>query len=262
MHINLVRSLAAFAALACLGCRDDSNLNSEGEGECDVTNFEGLVVGRLELLEYTIWDDGEPGGLAVARGDDPNEYELEVRAFAPGTNGARTFRSGLRWQLEPPDAPFELREVQQNDESVRAVWASVDFFDNSNVEPTAIVTVCVANSCPTCPEGCELLEVCTDPVPLMAVVNLQGEWEMSGDTFPPGQYGVVIDQTGRQIAPIGYDAEPVVVDDTVSFTILFDEGKTCYDGMITPTRDEIAGDVWDCVTQDPLGVWMAYRVGE
>lgn len=262
MHLHTFQMFFAIAALACSSCRDERQTEIEEE-MCDLNLFEDPIVAALKLR--TPRSERHPEfntpELAVARADNPDEYEVGVIMHDP--KGRQIFREGVTWELEGDDAEvFELVETRfgtPDTDFYRGINALQDFFDAGKREPEAELVACVKNVCSSCPPECTL-EICTEPLNVRAVVNLQGDWWLSGDPLPPGKYGVEIAQTGREIEAIGFDIAPTVLSNTVSFrTNLTGKEEQCFEGTIAPSRDRIEGTVWACKSEEDRGTWLADR---
>ncbi|MBU2509005.1 hypothetical protein KKE33_01315 [Patescibacteria group bacterium] len=133
-----------------------------------------------------------------------------------------------------------------------------DIFDSSNgYEPKTQVAACVVNECPDSnPDDCEKV-ICAS-VTVATVVNLSGEWKLSGATFDEGKL-LDIEQSGRSFHD---DALSLKHGEIHGALLQFNINDTVYYGTVNPYRNLIQGQAIDLMSMNNIGKWYAERISE
>lgn len=129
------------------------------------------------------------------------------------------------------------------------------FSQDPMTEPTALVTACAVNDCPLPrPDDC-LDELCVS-FTVESVVNIEGTWQLFGDTFNDDDYLCPI-QDGRHFE----DAYQNILRGKVNSNVVeFDIDDYHYSGTFLNGANRLSGTIIETMTLSPVGTWYAERI--
>lgn len=199
----------------------------------------------------------EKNTLPIAKEDKTNFDPYYVTALAFGFDGEDIVEvdTNFEWRFENPEEKnFSYQTTYLDNKSV-VFQAKADIFDTEtqNSEPSAKISVCAKNKCLGC-SSCQEI-VCSDPITLFGVINLEDHWIIRGDTFGIPEFEVNIEQNGRMAVTGLEEYKPKIEGKTVSFRA----GDYFYTGEITTDRNKIFGEVYNLKTNEKIGQWEAER---
>ncbi len=227
--------------LTVLGCVYRNEPECEGESE----------VAELVLIENNFIKNQS---LAVTKDDKTYAERYEILGYAKNRYGYGIPRA-VAWKTSDPE--LIGIEVLTSEVGTKAkITVKRDLFDSSGVEPEAHVAGCVTNdcsyfekdaSCPPCSP-----EICSNPLRIQGVVNIEGLWKLEGATFPfPVE--IYIQQTGYQI-DTAFAADALINGKEV----IFDLSEFRYSCELQD-REHCVGEVINTNTGENLGAWSGTK---
>lgn len=206
--------------------------------------------------------------VEVAKGDPTDEeaYRLWFAAFHDDGEDVVELDRAFTWEIADPDFIGYFMLDTSGRRSYAALRVQEDIFDRGgDEEPSSTFRVCAANNCPE-PEtasACGLVcepRVCTDPITVVAVANLEGRWEIQGIAEGFVQGTLSLRQEGRALRTWLDELRAVVRGRELEFTM----GDYRYLGEIHPERSQIEGFAYrmDGAREVLVGPWSAVRILE
>lgn len=240
------KMMFAVLFVAVLGCRE---------------NFVELCAGEYNLvsavvIESSCFDDD--GASLVPVGDDTNLDAYKLRVHVVNERGMNLLRN-VEWRVSDPTL-VDLAVIEADPDFHRETSALVetlaDILDRrGESEPETTVVVCATNNCADYlgGDGCAPCapEVCSAPHTIRSIVNAEGDWELSGATFP-FPVPIRVRQTGRKLEAAFY--EPEVHGRQINFS----SGNTSYVGQFID-HEHVTGEAIISPSGDNLGTWTAEK---
>lgn len=159
----------------------------------------------------------------------------------------------LSWFSDAPEWATVDTPPWSSDHQVAYGMSTQDLFAVDGVrEPTATLIGCATNTCLPNDVGCALV-VCTDPITLLGVANLEGVWWSITDadlTATP----LTILQDGRTFTIAPWMEEGSITGANVQW----DAGQEIYQGVLA-SRTYMSGLRWDDMGLNVIGTWEAWR---
>ncbi len=229
-----------------LGCRENYI-----EPCADEYNLISAVV-----IEGSSFDDDGASVVPVGDSTNPADYKLLVHVISE--RGMNLIQN-VEWRVSDPTlVNLEITEADPefHREASALVQTLADILDRDGEnEPETTVVVCVVNDCASYlgGDGCTpcVPEICSAPHTIRAVVNAEGDWELSGATFP-FPVPIRVRQTGRELAAAFY--EPEINGRQINFS----SGSTSYVGHFTD-HEHVTGEAIVPPSGDNLGTWTAVK---
>lgn len=197
----------------------------------------------------------EDGISPVPTGDTTNADAYKLHAYVYNSEGIMV--KDVEWQVSDSEllvlAPIEA-SAETRREAMTLVQTTADILDRGgDVEPWATVTACVTNDCEAIDASCVecLPEVCSEPHVVRSVINAEGDWELSGATFP-FPVPIRVRQTGRKLEAAFY--EPEINGRQINFS----SGSTSYVGLFD-NETHVTGEAIVSPSGDNLGTWTAVK---
>lgn len=140
-----------------------------------------------------------------------------------------------------------------NDHALAWGLGSADLFDGDGVhEPETLFHACTMNDCLPDDIGCQPL-VCTEPIAVSGVANLEGMWWFTTDTEPmPLQ--LTIFQDGRVLTIAPWLEQGSVNGANVSWSA----EEEIFQGVLA-SRQYMSGLRWDEMGLNVIGTWEAWH---
>lgn len=214
--------------------------------ECDPSYATGVVIAAAPA----------DGRLALAKHDQTMEESARLEAIAWRTDGGgdpeEAFAS-FEWEIADEDVAFLLPFGAYSQGAM--VWARVDRFDTGGEDPETELKVCAVNDCRLACGACEE-RICSVPLTLVGVPNLEGRWQIVADTIPV-PVEVDVRQDGEWLITGVANAEATVEGDQVRFafrnhvyTGTVSATRTLVDGLVTLGGDDAAHLTWSAARLD------------
>lgn len=254
-----------------LGCRENQeeeaclkDSDEEVEDGADGSERIGLEHGRLEeecgrsnATGVVIAAAPDRGRLALAKRDETMEESARLEALAwhqdRGGDPEEAFVS-FEWEIADEGVAFLLPFGAYSQGAM--VWARADRFDAGGEDPETELKVCALNDCRLACGACEE-RVCSVPLTLVGVPNLEGRWQIVADTIPV-PVEVDVRQDGEWLITGVANAEATVVGDHVQFAFR----EHVYTGTVSATRELVDGLV-TLVDDDAVHLtWSAARLDD
>lgn len=239
-------TLFVVLSMVLFGCRDNFI-----ELCADEYNLISAVV-----IESSCFDDD--GASPVPVGDDTNMDTYKLRVHIVNERGMNLLRN-VEWRVSDPTL-MNLSVVEADPDFHRETSALIetlaDILDRDGEhEPEATVVVCATNDCADYlgGDGCApcVPEVCSAPHTVRAIINAEGDWRLSGATFP-FPVPIRVRQTGRKLEAAFY--EPEINGRQINFS----SGNTSYVGHFED-ETHVTGEAIVSPSGDNLGVWTAVK---
>jgi len=204
--------------------------------------------------------DYDPPRLTLPRGHFGRNCEMTAVATAYRDDGGDVYDVSipLVWSS---DAPWATIEPFAGNHHGTLVYgrSSIDLFDlGIATEPEATVEVCAKNDCPDAAADCRS-EVCRE-IKAYAVVNLEGDWCMSGATFYEACSEHSFVQDGRHLTVRDVYGYQIGYGGIMQTVVSWDESDVLYVGTIDPSRDLIRGQAYWQMSDEYAGEWQATRL--
>lgn len=260
-----------FFAVACSGPADPVSRN-DGRGETTVIEPAPSVRFAPPRLQdkprdvtgfiLNICGSAKPE-LAVPRNHAAYPCHELIRLTPYHLESGRLYQvpATLNWSSDEPAWVSVSGFDWIPDRTSVSVAGSRDVFDAPSIdpadhgEPRATVRACAKNDCPFQPndQTCQPV-VCAD-ISVAGVVNLEGEWCLTGANLGASCTKVEILQDGRELYVLPWNAGGSVQDSTVTVK----DDTTLYVGTVSQDRKTIMGAATDLMNGDSLGAWKAER---
>ena len=224
-------------------------------------NFTELCADEYNLISAVVIEGSsfdDDGASVVPVGDSTNPADYKLLVHVVSDRGMNLIRD-VEWQVSDPTI-VNLEIIESDSEFHRETSALIetlmDIMDrDSENEPEATVVVCATNDCANylSGDGCApcVPEICSEPHTVRAVVNAEGDWELSGATFP-FPVPIRVRQTGRKLEAAFY--EPEINGRQINFS----SGSTSYVGLFD-NETHVTGEAIVSPSGDNLGVWTAVK---
>lgn len=229
-----------------IGCRENYE-----ESCADEYNLVSAVV-----IESNCIDDDGVSLVPVGDGTSPADYKLLVHVISE--RGMNLIRN-VNWRISDP-ALVNLETLEADPgfhrEASALIETLADILDrDSENEPEATIVVCAVNDCENYlgGSGCApcVPEVCSTPHAIQSIINAEGDWELSGATFP-FPVPIRVRQTGRKLEAAFY--EPEISGRQINFS----SGNTSYIGQFTD-HEHVVGEAILSPGGENLGSWVAVK---
>ena len=230
------------------------------ESECDVEDHANRFMHHKHL-----------GIMAVAScpSVDTTDVVIDLNTFTPFFNEEMTIRKNVfspdhaimatayvhgdeamteryQWAIED-SYRWSVNSLAWDNNTVE-IHATQDFFDNNEVEPKSVVTVCAVGLCDIT-LGCQT-------VTIAGVLDLEGDWDVFGGDSPK-PFPIYVTQTGRTI-----QIEPTIGDTLIGElrenVLLFEDHELLYTCTFT-SRTNCDGTVIDTRTNEIVESWTAQK---
>ncbi len=232
-----------------LGCREDLeetscdelNTNEEVEDvfsgdermglrprvpECEDSYATGVVISAAP----------PDGRLALAKHDQTMEESARLEALAWRVDGGgdpQEVFASYEWEIADEGVAFLLPFGAYGQAAM--VWAREDRFDSGGEDPQTTLRVCAQNDCRLACGECDE-RVCSEPLSVVGVPNLEGRWQIVADTIPV-PVAVDVRQDGEELLTGVADLEASIESDQVR--VVF-RGEI-YTGTVARTRELVDG---------------------
>lgn len=238
--------LFAVFFVAVLGCRE---------------NFVELCAGEYNLVSVVVVESScfdDDGASLVPVGDDTNLDAYKLRVHVVNERDMNLLRN-VEWRVSDPTL-VDLAVIEADPDFHRETSALVetlaDILDRrGESEPETTVVVCATNNCADYlgGDGCAPCapEVCSAPHTIRSIVNAEGDWELSGATFP-FPVPIRVRQTGQKLEAAFY--EPEIHGRQINFS----SGNTSYVGQFID-HEHVTGEAIISPSGDNLGTWTAEK---
>lgn len=227
------------------------------------------IMGSVVAFGYMVDEDNT---MALPRGVRNEDYNVFVQAWAADGDSEIT-PIEVHWELNRED--IVTWESVGGDATLISPYATIDCFDTDEyralsehggeylTEPAAEFVGCIRGACNPCgTDKCVggIRWLCSKPITIIGVVNLEGDWEIYGTAIAQPQPLIAhATQRGRSI-----DWDPPETTFTVEGNRLYGTTELChYDAQISPDRQSFSGTVWATGELDRygdyLGTWFGHR---
>jgi hypothetical protein len=239
---------------------------SGGLGESPGLNRPGKILPNdLEESEFAtglllFTCDHDPPELTLPRNliSTHCEQTAVATAFRNDEGDAYEVSMPITWESNDPAIQWSYVPGSTNHRIAYAA-SSLDLFETyTEKEPRSLLRVCAKNSCPSGQSGCQP-QVCREFL-AVSVVNLEGEWRITGAGLSPAGLPVTISQDGRRldIREVGFtkSAFGQVFADQVSWRA----NDLVFIGAIDPSRELMFGLAYHEQNLGPAFDWLAERL--
>lgn len=214
--------------------------------------------GQLEVADVVVVEGDfiREQVLSVAKGDSTYTERYYIHAYALNHVGYAISQT-VEWRVSDAELINFLPLASEAGTKI-SVKTTKDLLDvGSETEPEDTITACVTNDCSYAnkDDGCYPCgpEVCSNPLKIQSVINIEGSWRLEGATFPfPVE--IYIQQTGHQI-----DTAFAANASINGREIIFDLGGFRYSCELE-NRESCVGDVVNTATSENLGVWTGTKI--
>jgi hypothetical protein len=201
----------------------------------------------------------DQGVLAVAA-NHQHESTCETLATvaACGNEEGDFFEVGayFLWTSLRPDI-VSIPSVHGSEYNLAYLYGQKDIFDEGGAgEPTSTIIACVMNDCPTDPGSGMCQDMACATATVASVVNLEGTWELTGETIQPGTFMSPL-QDGRTFGDDALGAWRGRIDGSL---VRFEIGDYRFDGHVLPDRNALSGTVTEMMGNSVIGPWSATRI--